>query len=94
MGPAINPLGIVLFAVLCIICVVTATKESFYLFFTIQTFGLYNLVDIAWVNPLGYLLQSMEHLMIWNIIGSKFKTSDYTFITNKYYRLNVYLLQA
>ncbi len=94
MGPKINPLGIVLFIVLGTICIVTATKESFYLFFTIQTFGLYNLVDIAWVNPIGYLLQSMEHLMIWNIIGSRFKTPDYTFVTNKFYRLNVFLYQT
>lgn len=83
-----------MFVILGAICIVTATKESFYLFFTIQTFGLYNLVDIAWVNPIGYLLQSMQHLMIWNIIGSKFKTADYTFVTNKYYRLNYYLYQA
>lgn len=32
--------------------------------------------------------------MIWNIISSKFKTTDYTFVTNKYYRLNVFLYQT
>jgi hypothetical protein len=32
--------------------------------------------------------------MIWNILGSGFKTTDYTFVSNKFYRLNVYLKQA
>lgn len=36
----------------------------------------------------------MQYLMIWNIMGAGYKSSDYTFITNKYYRLNTFLKQT
>lgn len=89
-----NAFGILLFIVLSASCMVIGTKESFYLYLTIQTFGLYNLVEIAWVNPIGYLLEAMQHLMIWNIMGAGYKSADYTFITSKYFRLNTFLKQT
>jgi heme exporter protein D len=94
MGGKANPLGIILFIVLAGSCILIGSKESFYLFLTLQTFGLYNLVDIAWVNPIGYVLQGLQYLMIWNVLGSKYKGSDYTLSSNKYYRLNTYLQQS
>lgn len=36
----------------------------------------------------------MQYLMIWNIIGSGYKTNDYVLMSNKNYRLNRFLRQA
>jgi hypothetical protein len=72
-------------------CAFLRTKESFYLLLTFQTYGLYNLVEIAWVNPIGYVLESLEYLMIFNIIGSGYKTTDYILTASKNYRLSYYL---
>lgn len=89
-----NAFGILLFIILSASCILIGTKESFYLFLTIQTFGLYNLVEVAWVNPIGYLLEAMQHLMIWNVIGAGYKSADYIFTSNKYFRLNTFLRQT
>lgn len=67
------------------------TKESFYLLLTFQTYGLYNLVEIAWLNPLGYVLQGLQYLMIFNTMGYGYKKEDYILIASKNYRLNKYL---
>lgn len=36
----------------------------------------------------------MQYLMIWNIIGTGYKTNDYVLMSNKSYRLNRFLHQA
>ena len=56
-----------------------------------QSYGLYNLVEIAWVNPIGYVLQSFQYLMIFNVITYATKNEDYLLIASKNYRLNKYL---
>ena len=58
---------------------------------TFQTYGLYNLIEIAWVNPIGYILQSFQYLMIFNVISYGYKTEDWVLIASKNYRLNKYL---
>ena len=72
---------------------VGGSKEGLYLYLTIQTWGLFNLVEIAWVNPIGYILQAFQYFMIWNVLGSGYKSVNFTFLTNKYYRMNLYLQQ-
>jgi hypothetical protein len=59
VGAKVNPVGIVLFIVLSVCLLFGGSKESLYLYLTIQTWGLYNLVEIAWVNPIGYLLSGL-----------------------------------
>jgi hypothetical protein len=73
-APAANTIGIIFFILLVGICLFFRTKESFYLLLTFQTYGLYNLVEIAWVNPLGYVLQGLQYLMIFNTVGYGYKT--------------------
>jgi hypothetical protein len=94
LGGKANPLGIVLFIALSAILLIGGSKEGLYLYLTIQTWGLYNLVEIAWVNPAGYLLQGLQYFMIWNVLGSGYKSIDYTLMTNKYYRMSLYMKQA
>lgn len=68
-----NILGVLLFIFVVTACLVIRTKESFYLLLTLQTYGLYNLVEIAWVNPINYVLQGLQYFMIFNFMnqGSK-----------------------
>lgn len=90
-APAANGLGIVLFLLIVAVCLFFRTKESFYLLLTFQTYGLYNLIEIAWLNPIGYVLQSFQYLMVFNVIGYGYKTEDWILIASKNYRLNKYL---
>jgi hypothetical protein len=83
-----------MFILLSAMLLVGGSKESLYLYLTIQTWGLYNLVEIAWVNPIGYLLQGLQYFMIWNVLGSGYKAVDYTLLTNKYYRMSLYMQQT
>jgi hypothetical protein len=71
---AANALGIVVFIFVSVVALFFRTKQTFYLLFTMQTYGLYNLVETAWVNPIGYILQGLQHFMIFNTIGSNYKT--------------------
>ena len=64
------------------------------MYLSFQTYGLYNLVEIAWVNPVGYVLQAFQHFMIWNVIGSGYKDTDYVLFTNKRHRLDMFLKQS
>jgi hypothetical protein len=73
-APAANALGVILLLVVIGVCLFFRTKESFYLLLTFQTYGLYNLVEIAWVNPIGYVLQSFQYLMVFNTIGYGYKS--------------------
>lgn len=36
----------------------------------------------------------MQYLMIWNVLGTGYKSADYIFSSNKYYRLNTFLHQT
>ena len=73
------------------VCLFFRTKESFYFLITFQTYGLYNLVEIAWVNPIGFVLQGFQYLMIFNVVGYGYKTEDYVMVASKNYRLHKYL---
>jgi len=43
------------------------------------------------VNPIGYVLQGFQYLMIFNTIGYGYKTEDWVLVASKNYRLNKYL---
>ena len=73
-APSANALGILLFLAIVAVCLFFRTKESFYLLLTFQTYGLYSLIEIAWVNPIGFVLQGFQYLMIFNVIGYGYKT--------------------
>lgn len=95
LGGKANALGIVLFIILSACLLVGGSKEGLYLYLTIQTWGLYSFVEIAWLNPIGYLLQGLQYFMIWNVLGSNIKTTtDYTLQIGNYYRLNQYIKQT
>jgi len=59
--------------------------------FTLQGYGLYNLLEVAWVNPLGYVLEGLQHFMIFNTMGTSYKTEDYALVVSKNYRLDSFL---
>ena len=86
-----NPLGIIIFILVVAICLFFQTKESFYLLLTFQTYGLYNLLETAWVNPIGYVLQGLQYFMIMNTMGFNYKTEDYLLVASKNYRLDSFL---
>lgn len=90
-APSSNVLGIIFLIVIVGVCLFFRTKESFYLLLTFQTYGLYNLVEIAWLNPLGYVLQGLQYLMVFNTMGYGYKEADYILIASKNYRLSKYL---
>jgi len=90
----VNALGILLFLIVIIVCLVIRTKESFYLLLTLQTYGLYNLIEIAWVNPINYVLQALQYFMIFNFMNQGSKTEDYILVSSGNYRLDMFLKQT
>jgi hypothetical protein len=46
---------------------------------------------MAWVNPIGYVLQGLQYFMIFNTMGSGYKTEDYLLVASKNYRLDSFL---
>lgn len=91
LATASNALGILLVIIVVGVCIAVRTKESFYLLLTLQTIGLFNLLEIAWVNPIGYVLQSLQHFMIMNTLGSGYKADDYLLMASGNHRLHDYL---
>lgn len=59
--------------------------------FTLQTYGLYSLLELAWVNPIGYVLQGLQHFMIFNTMGFNYKTENYALVVSKNHRLDSFL---
>ena len=43
------------------------------------------------MNPIGYVLQGFQYLMIFNTVGYGYKTEDWILVASKNYRLNKYL---
>lgn len=89
-----NALGVLLFLIVVGVCLLLRTKESFYLLVTLQTYGLYNLVEIAWVNPIGYVLQALQYFMIFNTMGSNYKTDDFVLNVRGNFRLYSFMKQT
>ena len=67
------------------------TKQSLFVLYTLQTFALVSFVELAWLSPSNYVLQSLQYFMVFNLIGSVYKTPDYTLTQEQYYRLHEYL---
>lgn len=71
----------VLILLICIgMGVVTRTKQSFYLISTLQSLALISFVEVAWLSPSNYLLQSLQYFMVFNLLGYNFKTPDTTML--------------
>lgn len=90
----VNSLGVLIFIVMVTACLIIRTKESFYLLLTLQTYGLYSLVEIAWVNPIHYVLQALQYFMIFNTMGQGYKNDDYVLMSSGNYRLDMFLQQT
>lgn len=60
----------------------------------VQSLGLANLVETAWVNPLGYVLESAQHLMVFNILGKAYKANDFLLKVTGYHRVFNFLQQC
>ena len=86
-----NALGVILFLLFGGACLFLRTKESFYLLITMQTYGMINLIEIAWINPIGYILQALQYFMIFNTMGSGYKERDFIMMARKNYRLDSFL---
>lgn len=70
------------------------TPGSIYLISMLQTIGLVSFVEVAWVNPVGFLLQSLQYFMIFSWVGSGYKVQDQALRERQYYRLDVYLHES
>lgn len=62
-----------------------------YLVSTLQNLCLLSFIEICWITPSGYLLQSLQYFIPFNIIISGTKTEDdYTMRQRQFYRLHEY----
>ena len=69
----LNAFGIVLL-ILCILGLsISRGSRVFYIVYTLQTFALLSFIDIGWVSPLSYVLNALQYLMIFNIMGAELK---------------------
>lgn len=92
--PKVNALGVVVLIVCVSIAVAVRTSNAIYLISIVQTLGLLSFVQIAWVVPVGYLLQGLQYFMIFNWIGAGYKLSDQSMRQRQYYRLDLYLRES
>lgn len=76
--PKVNALGVLLVIICSAVAGVVRTPSSIYLISTLQTISLISFVEVAWVYPVGYLLQSLQYFMIFNWMGSGYKVQDQT----------------
>ena len=90
----VNALGIVVLVIGLLTMIVTRTKKAVFLFYTLQTFALLSFVEVAWLDPLGYLLQSLQYYMIFNVMGSGYKVEDQTMRQRQHYRLHEYFKES
>lgn len=89
-----NALGIVVLILGLATMIITRTKKAVFLFYTLQTFALMSFVEVAWIDPTNYVLQSLQYYMIFNIMGSSYKIADQTMKQRQYYRLDEYFKQS
>ena len=83
-------MGIVLVVIGLLCVLVSRGSYVFYILYTLQTFSLLSFIEIGWVNPLSYVMQSLQYLMIFNVIGRVWKSESIDFKKLSYYRLNNY----
>lgn len=92
--PKANALGVLLVIICSAVAGVVRTPSSIYLISTLQTISLISFVEVAWVTPVGYLLQSLQYFMVFNWMGSGYKVQDQTMRQRQYYRLDLYMHES
>ena len=92
--PSPNALGVIILIICISLAVITRTKEAIYLLSTLQSLALISFVEVAWIDPSSYLLQSLQYLMIFNLMARPSKTKDFTMLQRQYYRLHDYYIQS
>lgn len=71
-----NLLGVLLLIVSIIGILITKSFRAFFMISTLQTIGLFGLLEIAWVQPGSFILQSFQYLMPINQIMASSKQAD------------------
>ena len=69
----VNAFGVIVFIVCVALAIITRTKQALYLVSTLQSLALISFVEVGWVNPANYFLQSMQYLMIFNLFARDYK---------------------
>ena len=91
----VNEFGVIVFLICVGLAIVTRTKQALYLVSTLQSLALISFVEVAWINPASYLLQSMQYLMIFNLMARDYKEEDdYSMLQRQYYRLDDYYVSS
>lgn len=88
----VNALGVLLIMISLLCLIFFRNFHVFYIYCTIQTIGLFSLIQISWLNPANYILQSFQYLMPINLILSSLKIKDYMLLIFGYYRLDQYII--
>lgn len=83
-----NGFGIIML-ILCIgVAIVIRTKQIMYLISTLQNLALLSFIEIPWMNPANYLLQSLQYYMFFNpIMWERKSDEDFTMKQRQFYRL-------
>jgi hypothetical protein len=91
-GP--NGLGIVLLVVSVGGLLVTQSFQAFFIVSTLQTLGLFGLLEVAWVGVGSFILQSLQYFMPINLIVGPSKNNDDNLLLFGFYRLDQYMISS
>ena len=69
-------------------------SKVFYIVYTLQTLALLSFIEIGWVSPLSYVLEGLQYLMIFNILGGGLKETSTDFKKLSFYRLDQYYKES
>ena len=86
----VNAFGVIMLIVCVALAIITRTKQALYLISTLQSLALISFMEIGWLHPANYFLQSMQYLMVFNLFARDYKTEDWSMLQRQYYRLDNY----
>jgi hypothetical protein len=90
----VNALGIVVVVVGVLSLIITPAKTTFYMVLTLQNIALLSFMEIAWLWPISYIMDGMQYLLVFNVMGEGLKASSVDFIKLSFYRLNGYFFES
>ena len=87
-------MGVILLCVSILGLFISRGGKVFYIIYTLQTFALVSFLEIAWLSPLSYLLNSFQYFLPFNLLGKSLKETTWDIRRHSYYRLNKYFYES
>jgi hypothetical protein len=87
-----NPLGIILIIAVVFLCVIFRSQHIYHIVLTLQYLALLSFVEVAYIPSLALVLESLQFLMLFNIMGQNQKSTDYIFEQHNMLKLKNFMV--